>query len=126
MPAIAALVLADHSAVNVSFAPVAQTQDGVVTYVSNESVYDAKRKITWSVSQPKSGSSVARIKGKIVIPVMDTVDTSKKLGEAVLNVEAILPKISSDTHRLDLKAFAVALLSHAVSTAGFTSYEGVY
>jgi len=126
MPAIAALTLADRTPANVVFTPQSIDALGVARYYDDNSIFDAKRVVSMSVTLPKNGSSVARIKEKIVIPIMDTVDTSKKLGEIIVNLDAVIPKLASANQRLDARAFIVSLAGNAVSTAAFTSLENVY
>lgn len=79
-----------------------------------------------SVSLPKNGSQVARIRQKVMVPIMDSVDASKKIAEAYVNIEAVIPKQASDTTRLDLRKLADTLLQSAVTTAAFTSFEAIY
>jgi hypothetical protein len=125
MPAIAALVLKDNTATDVTFTPAGQT-NGVTTFMTNDSVFDAKRKVTTSVALPKPGSSVARIKFKCTVPVMDPVDTTKKVAEIVLNVDAVIPKQASVTQRVDARNFVRDLMAHANVTTMFASLENYY
>lgn len=125
MPAIAALVLKNNAATDVTFAPAGQT-NGITTFMTDDSVFDAKRKVTTSIQLPKPGSSVSRIKFKVTVPIMDTVDASKKNAEIVINIDAVLPKSSSVAQRLDARNFARDLLTHANVTSMFTSLENYY
>lgn len=125
MPAIAALVLKNNAEANVTFAPSGLT-NGLATFLTNDSVFDAKRKLTTSVQLPKPGSSVSRIKFKVTVPIMDAVDATKKVAEMIINVDAVLPKSSSVAQRLDARNFTRDLLAHADITKMFTDLESYY
>lgn len=126
MSAFAPVTLNDSAAAAVAFGPQSIDSTGLATYLDNNSVYDAKRKLTMLVSLPKNGSTVARIKQKVLIPIMDPVVTTKKIAEAYITIEAVVPKTADATARADLKAFAANLLANAVSTAAFTNLEAIY
>lgn len=126
MSAFAALVLKNAAAADVTFNPSSIDGAGVATWLTSTSIFDAKEKVTMSVQLAKNGGAVSRIKQKVLIPIMDTVDTSSKLGEAYATIEIVIPKVSTSTHRLDLRAHLSTLLDHAVSTAAFTDLEAIY
>lgn len=126
MAAFATLTLQNNAAANVVFNPQSIDGSGVATYLTSDAVYDAKKKVTMSVSLPKNGSSVARIKQKVMIPIMDTVDANLKVAEAYVTIEAVVPKIASETNRLDLRKLADTLLQNAVSTSAYQNLEAIY
>lgn len=126
MPAFAALTLTDHAAANIVFGPTAIDANGVAKWLGPETVFDGKKSVTQSISLPKNGSSVVRVKQRIAIPVMDTVDTTKKIGEAYVNVEYVMPKQAALATRLDLKAFLVDLAGESLTTNALTSFESAY
>lgn len=126
MSAFAALTLQNNAAANVVFNPQSIDSDGVATYLTSDAIFDSKKKVTMSVALPKGGSSVARIKQRVMIPIMDTVDTNKKVAEAYVTIEAVIPKLASETARLDLRKLADTLLANAVSTAAYQSLEAIY
>lgn len=126
MPAIAAVTLKNNALADVVFSPVGKDSNGVVTWKTSDSIYDAKKTLTHSVSQPKNGSSVVRLKQRIVVPVMNTVVTSQKDGEIVFNIEAVFPKVATETQRLDARKHAETLLGNAITTAAAQFLEGVY
>lgn len=126
MSAFASLSLLNNAAVAVPFAPAAIDSQGVATWRSSNSVYDAKLRVTMSVSYPKNGSEVVRVRQRVTIPIMDTVDTTKKLGEAYASVEFVLPKRATQTQRLDLRAHVKDLVANAVTTAAVDSFESIY
>lgn len=126
MSAFAALTLKNNAAANVVFNPASIDSSGVARWMTADAIYDSKKAATMLVTYPKNGSSVCRIKQKIVVPIMDTVDASLKVGEAICNIDVVLPKNCSETTRLDLRSFASELLANAVSTAAFQNLEGIY
>lgn len=127
MPAFADLTLPDNAGVDQTFKPNRIDSNGVASWMTvTEASLDARRTVTSSVSMPKNGSPVARVKQRVTIPVMDPVDTSKKIADAYVNVEFVLPKLASGTVRLDLRKFADKLIESAVTTAAIDNFESVY
>lgn len=127
MSAFAAISLLNNAAVEQVLSPSSIDSIGVAKWMStSEASLDARRVASMSVSLPKNGSNVARIKQKVLIPIMDTVDTTKKIAEAYVTIEAVIPKQATETNRLDLRAYAKDLLADAVSTAAFTNLESIY
>lgn len=127
MTAFASLVLNNNAAAAITFSPVGRDTSGVSKWLSTDStIFDAKKSITMSVSLPKNGSSVIRVKQRVVIPIMDSVVTDKKVAEAYVNVEFVLPKTSTTTNRLDLRKFVDGLVLHAASTAAIQDFEDQY
>jgi len=126
MSSFAALTLKNNALADVVFNPQSIDPEGVAKWLDANSIFDAKRSVTMRVSLPKNGGQVARIKQRVMIPVMDSVDTSKKIAEAYINIESVVPKQASEQVRLDLRAFGGNLLDNAVSTAAFTSLEAIF
>lgn len=126
MTAFAALTLVNNAASNVVFGPASIDANGVATWLSDDTIYDAKRRVTMSLTLPKNGSTVSRLKQRVAIPIMDAVDTSKKIAEAYCNIEFVMPKQATETNRLDLRRFAEKLLENAVTTAATQSFESIY
>lgn len=126
MSAFAVLSLLNEAAVAQTFNPASIDSSGVAKWLGTESVLDAKKSVTMSVSLPKNGSTVARVKQRIVIPIMDAVDATKKVGECYANIEMVLPKIASSTNRLDLRKYVDQLAINAVTTAAVTNFESIY
>jgi hypothetical protein len=111
----------------VSFNPVGIDSNGVARWMTiTEPSLDARNSASMSVSLPKNGSTVTRIKTRVVIPVMDAVDATKKIAEAYVDMVFVLPKQASETNRLDLRAFAKNFLAHAAITAAVSNYESQY
>ena len=126
MSAFASLSLTNAAAAAVVFNPSSIDSSGVARWLTSDAIYDSKKAVTMLVSYPKNGGQVCRIKQKIVIPIMDTVDASKKVAEAYVNIESVIPKNASENVRLDLRKFAETLLTNAVSTAAYQHLEGIY
>lgn len=126
MSAFAAVTLQNNAASNVTFNPQSIDSAGVAKWLTSDSVFDARKSVTMSVSLPKNGSTVARVKQKVIVPIMDTVDANKKVAEAYVTIEAVIPKLASETVRLDLRKYADTLLTNAVSTAAYQNLEAIY
>lgn len=127
MSAFASITLQNNAAANVTFNPQSIDANGVASFLSTDTtVLDAKKKVTMSVSLPKNGGSVARVKQRVVVPIMDTVDTTKKMAEAYVNIEFVMPKNASDIIRLDLRKYADTLLTNAITTAAVQNLEAIY
>lgn len=126
MSAFAALSLQNEAAVAQTFNPASIDSSGVAKWLGTETTLDAKKSVTMSVSLPKNGSTVVRVKQRVTIPVMDAVDTTKKVGECYANVELVMPKIASSTNRLDLRKYVDQLVTNAVTTAAVTNFEAIY
>lgn len=127
MTAFAALSLLNNAAVAQTFVPVGIDSAGVAKWMTTtETVFDARRQATMLTTLPKNGSNVFRLKQRVVIPVMDTVDPTKKIAEAYVNIEFVIPKQANTTQRLDLRAYADEFVKNAVSTAAITNFEGIY
>lgn len=126
MTAFAAITLLNHAAANVVFAPNKIDAAGVAKWLGAETIYDGKRSATLSVTLPQNGSTVVRIKGRINQPIMDTVDTAKKVGDMYLNIEGVIPKLASETNRLDLLALSKSFLDNPAIEAAFQNLESQY
>lgn len=126
MTALASLALQNNAAAAVTFTPVGRDSQGVTKWMTQDSVYDARKVVTMSLTHPKNGSSVIRLKFKVSIPVMDAVDAAKKMSDCYANVELVMPKTASETTRLDLRKLLDTLLISAVTTAAVQLLEDVY
>jgi hypothetical protein len=127
MTAFASLSLQNNAAVAQTFTPNSIDREGVATWLTtSEAVFDARRRASLSVRHPKNGSSVVRIKGRVLIPIMDTIDTTKKVAEAYADVSFVIPKQANQTQRLDLRKYAAELTTNAVMTAAVDLFESVY
>lgn len=99
---------------------------GVATWLGTGQIFDAKRKATFSLTLPSAKTSRARCKIKVAIPLMDSVDGSKKVDETTFNGEFVLPKNCSLAHRKDILAHAESFITSAFVTAAIEMYEGLY
>lgn len=127
MTAFASLSLLNNAAVAQSFAPSSIDREGVATWMTvSESSLDARRRASLSVRLPKNGSSVVRVKARVLIPIMDTIDTTKKIAEAYADVSFVLPKQATQTNRLDLRKYTAEIVSNAVMTAAVDTFEAIY
>lgn len=126
MSAFANLTLQNNAAASVVFGINSIDTAGVAKWMTADSVFDAKQSVTMSVSLPKQGSSVIRVKQKVSMPIMETVDPTKQIGVAYCNIEYVIPKQASSTQRLDLRKFVQTLTADAVTTAAMTNLEGIY
>lgn len=126
MTAFASLSLLNAALVAQTFNPTSIDSSGVAKWLGTETVFDGRKSVTMSVTLPKNGSSVIRVKQKVTIPVMDTVDTTKKIGDLYANIEFVIPKQASLTARNDLQKFVDQLVVNAVTTAAVTGFESIY
>lgn len=126
MTAFAAITLQNNAAANVVFTPSQIDKDGVATWFAPGAVLDARPKATLKVTNPKAGSNVARVSARITVPVMDTVDTTKKVGDVIGTVEFVMPKQATETHRLDIRKLLDKMLLDATMTAAVQNIESIY
>lgn len=126
MPAFAALSLLNISNNPVVFAPQSKDANGVSLWLGPETELDAKSKITQSVNLPKNGSPVTRVKQRIILPVMDSLDPTKKITEAYADVVYVLPKQASENTRLNLRKLVGELSGHTMTIAAVRNYEDNY
>lgn len=125
MSAFATLTLQNNAAANVVFNP-ANIENGIASWYTANSIYDAAWRVTMQVKRPINGSTVARVKQRVSVPVMDAVDTTKKIGEGYVDVEFVLPKVMSETNRLDLRKMVDTLITNAITTAAVQNLEAIY
>lgn len=124
MPAIAVLSLTNGDDTAVPFTPMGIDSSGVATFMSSAATFDARSKVTASVSLPRVGSSVSRLKYKVVVPILDS--TGVKTGEIPVEVSAIIPKGASASHANDALAFTRALLASTAVSMAFETQEAFY
>lgn len=126
MSAFANLVLVNNAAANVTFTPANIDSDGVATWYSTGTVLDARPRASILVRNPKGNSNVARVTGKVVVPIMDTVETTKKVAEVVGSFEFVLPKQASETQRLDIRKMVDTMITNAITTNAVQYIESIY
>lgn len=125
MPAFADVTLKNFAQANVVFKSQSINGEGVARWQTDDAVFDAKKVLTQQLTLPKNGSTVVRCKQKVVIPVMNTVDTSKKDAEVIVNIEYVWPKSCTSTHRLDSREFAVTLAQNTITAQAAEFLLGV-
>lgn len=126
MSAFAPLTLKDASAADVVFNPANIDSTGVATWLTNAASFDARSSVTMSVGLPRNGRTMTRIKQKVTIPLMDSVDSTKKIGEARITVLGDIPKNCSGTTRQCLLAYANSLIELAATKAAYENDESIY
>jgi len=103
-----------------SFAPVFIDPTGVALWNTLDSVLDQRFKLTLSVRQPKNGSQVYRVIGKLILPVFDADTPPKSVGTALATVEFVIPKGMAIADRYDL----VAILTNWIAGSATTNTSG--
>lgn len=130
MPALAAVTLVNNAAANVVFTPRKIDSDGVAHFFAADAGanggFDVARRLTHQVVLPKNGSSVIRVKQRVVVPTQDITDPGVKTGESYVNVEFVLDKKALPETCLDLRKFADTLIMHAITLAAVSNKESVY
>lgn len=126
MPAFSTLTLQNNAAVNVVFTPSKIDSNGVATYYAPASTLDARPSFSLLVKQPVNGSKVARVSGKLVVPVMDPLDASIRLGECLGSFEFVFHKSATETQRLDTRKLLDTSIQNAIATAAVQYLESVY
>lgn len=127
MPAFSAVTLTNELESDVIFGPsTINPLTGVAEWRAGAGSYDSRSLLTYSMTLPKSNASRVRLKGKLAIPIMDSVDATKKVDELIATFELSLPKNAGMTPREDLRALFVSFLQSAVVTSGLKYFENVY
>lgn len=124
MPAFAALSLSDGTAARTF--DTSYRRDNLAGWRFVTGVFDANHTVTASVSLPGVNGKVSRVKHRVTVPIMDSVDVSVKLGEMVANVEFILPKMSSVAQRTVLLSYVNALLATSMAADNVIGLEGTF
>jgi hypothetical protein len=135
MPAFASIVLKDSAAANVTFAPLSLDSNGVAKYVGTASdsatvgsisSFDSKRFASSSVSMPKNGSKVVRIKQKVGVPVFTAVAPFTKIGDAICNIEFVVPVDAGQGDLTDLVAHVKDMAALSLTSDAVTAFQPVY
>lgn len=127
MSAFTTVTIADYTPANVVFSPARIDSKGVAKWFAPETVvFDDKRSLTLLVKEPVGNSNVARVSAKLTFPVMDTVDTTLKLGDAIGSFEFVLPKQTPLATRRHVKALLVSFLANAAITDAVENLAAVY
>lgn len=98
----------------------------VATWTGAGSAFDARIKASFSITLPTARSTRAKVKAKVIIPVMSPVDPTVKVDENIVNIDFSLPKNSVLLDRQNLRAMAADFLTDPVIVAAIENFEGVY
>lgn len=129
MSAFAPISLDDGQATPAShtFSPSVIDPNGVARLFDNSvETFDGRPAISLGVKLPKNGSQVARVTAKVVVPVMDSIDDTKKIGEVIGNVEFVIPKGATAAQRADILAYVANFLADASVEDAVTKLESIY
>jgi hypothetical protein len=127
MSAFATLSLKNQAGTEVNYSPADIDQKtGVARYLGAGAVYDERPQVTVSVSYPSGKGTKIRVRGKISFPVMDPVDTTKKVDEQLALFEFSLAKNSALASRQNLRAAIADFLTDTVVVKAIEDFESVY
>lgn len=125
MPAIAAVTLPidnESPQGTVTLSPDGIDANGVARFSSGEEVYDSRQVLTQSIRLPSKTSKVVRTQIKLVLPMMDQLDDTKRIGEVLVNVEIVMPKSAPQSlrHQTAIELYALCgtgVVHDAIRTA---------
>jgi hypothetical protein len=127
MPALANMVLTNGSAASVTYSPMSIDSSGVAKFAGlNIDLMDARPVASQKVALPSKNSSVARVSAKNVVPIMDPVVTTTKIGELTATTEFLLPRTSTKAQRTNIRALHASMLAHASMIAAVDDLESQY
>lgn len=135
MPAFASIVLKDSAAANITFTPLSLDGTGIAKWIGTASdsatvggisSFEAKRSASSSVTLPKNGSTVVRIKQKVLVPVYEPIAPFAKMGDAYVNVEFVVPAGAGQGDLTDLVAHAKDMIALSLTASAVTAFEPVY
>lgn len=127
MPAFANISLKNQAAVEVVYTPAdIDPTSSVARYLGAGASFDARPQVTISTSYPKGNSTKVKVKGKIVFPVMDTLDTTKKVDENIGQFEFSMSKSSALLTRQDLRASLADFLTDPTVVTAVENFESVF
>lgn len=127
MSAFTILQLKNHAASEVSYSPAdIDPKTGIARWLGAGSVYDARPQVTLSVAYPQGNGTKVRVRGKIVVPIMDSVDTTKKVDEQIATFEFSLSKRSTLLERQNLRAALADFCIDTVIVKAIEDFESAY
>lgn len=127
MAAITMLSLKNDNGDEVDFIPSKiDAQTGVVSYGTQAESFDRRSVATISVALPRSSGTRVRVKGKVTIPVMDSLDNTKRVDEEIGTFEFSLSKNGSLETRRHLLAHIKDFVSDAVVSVAVANFESPY
>lgn len=129
MSAFAPVSLKNQAGTETAFNPTTVERNAsinVANWAAAGTVYDGRHKLSASLQLPTSRSPRAKVKLKVTIPHMSSVDPNLKLDESIINLDFSLAKISGLVDRQNIRAYAADLLTDAIVIAMVENYEGIY
>lgn len=127
MPAFASVPVAlDSGSTTASLVPSTIDSNGVAKWFQAGDVLDARLSLTASARNPTKNGSVSRVQVKFVYPIMDTVETTKKIGEMLGTMEFVIPKKASQSQRNQLFYAVKSIAALSVVESAVKSIESVY
>lgn len=127
MAAFATLSLKNQAAVEINYSPADIDQkSNVARWLGAGAVYDARPVVSLSVAYPSGNGTKVKVRGKIVVPIMDTVDTTKKVDEQIAYFEISLSKKSTLLQRQDLRAALADFCIDTTVVKAIEDFESVY
>lgn len=127
MPAFATINLKNQAATETAFTPAdINPSTKVARFLGAGASYDAKPIVTVSTTLPSGSSTKVRIRGKISLPIMDPVDSTRKIDEVIGTFEFSFPRSSALADRQNCRAFLADLAVDPVIVAAVENYESVY
>lgn len=126
MAALTAVTLQMNAAgtATATYTPLTK-QDGVSTWV-DFAIADVNLRpsLTHSVTQPKAGGAVGRVKEKVSVPFYAADGSTRRVG--FINVEAVLPVDMSEADREVLRNLARSAIASAIMEVAIKRFEDTY
>lgn len=127
MTAFIATNLTNYAGDTVSFsAGTIDYNTSVATWFHQGASYDASEVMSFSLKVPTSKSSRSRIRAKITVPIMDAVNTTKKVDELIIDCNLSFPKTSTLAQRRDALAYFKSYMATTIMTQAVEANSGVY
>lgn len=127
MTQFVSLILPDSTPTDKTFA-VGSINYGqnLATWILSGASFDASTFLSLSFKPASSNVARTKVRARLVLPIMDAVNTTKKVDEIILEISASIPKTATLQQRKDARVFLRGLQSQSVWTNAIDSFEGVY
>lgn len=126
MPSFATLNLKNQAGTETAFQPTTiDPSSKVATWLGAGASLDSKTQVSISTLLPTGRATRVRTKGKVVIPIIDSV-TGLKIDEIICNVDFSIPKNSALSSRQDARAYMADFLTDTVIVNAVENFESVY
>lgn len=127
MPNLTTVTIVNDNGDNVAYYPAGiNAQTGVALLAAAGAIYDARPKLTVSATPPTGKSTKFKTKLRLSMPHMDTIDTTKRLDESILEVSVSVSKVATLANRRDLRVLASNLLLDTLASGTIDAQEGVW